>query len=161
MDLLKSIKGDKNQKKRMSEKEAFDLIDEWGESLEVRLIDEDYEEVKKEIWLAVAKERLTFNHEDERFNYVLKNKIKDRNGNDVISQIKIHETDMEDKRGMTKSKEDIDTLASMFKAYCKRDDMSEIEHGFLTRIKDRDQAIISAVILGFFVQAVPGRKSDR
>ena len=62
---------------------------------------------------------------------------------------------MEQKRDMSKHKNDIDTVAAMMMAYCTRSDDNEIEPGFLTRIKDRDMQIIQAVILGFFVQAVP------
>ena len=62
---------------------------------------------------------------------------------------------------MTKHKDDIDTMAAMFQTYCTDSEGNEIPHGFLTRIKDRDQAIISAVILGFFVQAVPSKKLEK
>lgn len=153
----------KNEKKKdkISQADAFQMIREWGDDLEVRLIDEDFEAVQKEVWQAVSTKRLEFNSADEVFTYVLKKPIQDRDGNDKISMIKIHETEMEDKRGMSKWKDDIDTMAAMFQKYCKDSEGEEIEFGFLTRIKDRDQQIISAVILGFFVQAVPSRKLER
>ena len=157
----KIFKMKKESNEKMSQAEAFEIIQGWGDDLEVRLIDEDFEEVQKEIWQAVALERLTFDPGDEVFAYALKKPIKDKDGLDVISIIKIHETDMNSKRGMSKHKDDIDTVAAMFQAYCKDSEGKEIPHGFLTRIKDRDQIIISAVVLGFFVQAVPSRKFER
>jgi len=148
------------EKKEMSQKEAFAMLREWGDDLEVRLLDDDFHEVQKELWMAVKKERLVYDKETETFTYALKKPIIDKStGQSVISIIKIHESDMNDKRAMKKEKEDIDANANMFKAYCKTSEMEEIEHGFMTRIKDRDQLIISAVILGFFVQAVPGNQS--
>jgi hypothetical protein len=152
----------KKEKKVMSQSEVFELIDKWGDELEVRLMDEDWEDVKKEIWKAVQMDRLTYDSADEKFIYVLKSPIEDRTtGQPVISMIQIRETQMCNKRGMIKQKDDIDTVAAMFAAYCTDSGGNEIQHGFLTRIYDRDQAIISAVILGFFVQAVPSRKSVR
>lgn len=155
----KFFKKPSNDKKEMTYEKACELIDEWGEDLEVRLIEDDFQDVKNEIWKAVQKERLTYDSNEEIFTYVFKKPITDKEGNALFHMIKIHETPLEEKRGMTKKKDDIDTLAAMFQAYCKDSEMKEIPHGFLTRIKDRDSAIISAVILGFFVQAVPGKKS--
>lgn len=154
-DAEKNVK----EKKEMTQDECFELIESWGEQLEVRLSPDDFEDVKFEIWKAVQKERLTFDFNEEIFRYVMKKPIRDKDGNVIISQLKIHETIMEQKRGISKKKDDVDTMASMFSAYCKDDEMNEIPYGFLTRIADRDQSIISAVILGFFVQAVPSRKS--
>jgi len=156
---------DKKTENKKTQKEVFDIIDGWGEDLEVRLMDEDWEDVKKEIWKAVQKERLVFNSVEEKFTYVLLKPIMSREAGReneaVISIVEIRESQMSDKRGMSKQKDDIDTMAGMFGAYCTTPGGGEIQHGFLTRIKDRDQAIISAVILGFFVQAVPSRKSAR
>ena len=59
----------------MTQTEAFDLIKEWGEILEVRLLDEDFEAVQKELWMAVKKERLTFDENEEVFTYKLKKPI--------------------------------------------------------------------------------------
>jgi len=144
------------KQKEMTQQEAFDLIQQWGEDLEVRLVDEDFEAVQKEIWMAVVKERLTFNESDEIFTYALKKPIQDKEGNNIISIVKIRETDMQKKKGLKKHKDEMDTLAALFSAYCTDTENNEIAHGFITRIKDRDINIISAVILGFFVQAVPG-----
>jgi len=146
---------DKNKKEEMTRESAFKIIDGWGDDMEVRLVDGDWQDVKNEIWMAVKKERLIFNSSDETFTYTLKKPIKDKEGNEIISIIKIRESDMEQKRDMSKHKNDIDTVAAMMMAYCTRSDDNEIEPGFLTRIKDRDMQIIQAVILGFFVQAVP------
>lgn len=145
-------------KTEMTEKEAYDIIREWGDELEVRLKDDDFEALQKELWLSVKSERLTFDSMTETFSYVLKKPIEKKDGSGSISMIKIEETDMNGKREITKHKNDIDTLAALFKAYCRDSEGAPIELGFLTRIKDRDQAIISAVILGFFVQAVPSSK---
>ncbi len=145
-------------KKEITKDKAFDIIEKWGEEMEVRLCDEDFEEVQREVCMSVMKERLTFDSAEEIFTYKLKKPIKDNEGKEVISIIKIRETDMNSKKGMTKHKDDIDTMAAMFQAYCTDSAGSEIAHGFLTRLKDRDQHIISAVILGFFVQAVPSKK---
>lgn len=149
----------KSENKEMSEDQIFEIIDQWADILEVRLKEEDFDAVKEEIFLAVKKERLTFDESDEIFKYVLKKPVSDKDGNIVIDMIIVHESDMQAKRKMSKKRKDeIDGLADMFKVYCKKSDGEEIEHGFITRIKDRDQQIISAVILGFFVQAVPGKQ---
>ena len=149
----------KTQKEKKSQKEVFEMIDGWGEDLEVRLVDDEWEDVKKEIWLAVKNERLAFNSTSQTFTYVLLKPITSRdNGEPLISILEIQETQMCNKRDIMKSKEDVDTTASMFKAYCTKPGGEQIEHGFLTRLYDRDVSIISAVILGFFVQAVPSRK---
>jgi len=150
----------KEDQKELTQEECYKLIDEWGDQMEVRLSPEDFDGVKNEIWKAVQKERLVFNPSDETFKYVFKSPIRDRDGNIVISTIIIHETAMEQKKGMSKNKDSIDTMCKFFGAYCKKDNMEEIQPGFLMRILDRDQAIISAVILGFFVQAVPSKKSE-
>lgn len=153
-EIKKSVK-EKN--KKMTQEEAFELIQEWGDIYEVRLIDDDFEAVQKEIWQAVVNERLTFDEGEEIFTYKLKKPIKDKStGQDLYSLIKLQETPMEEKKGVTKYKDDIDTNAAFFKSYCTDMEGNKIEHGFLTRIYDRDQHIISAIILGFFVQAVPG-----
>ena len=159
-EFLKREKNNTNdtEKEKMTEQQAYDLIREWGDELEVRLKDEDFETLQKELWQAVISERLAFDRESETFVYVLKKPIEKKDGSGFISMIKIEETDMNGKREITKHKNDIDTLAALFKAYCKDSEGKQIELGFLTRIKDRDQAIISAVILGFFVQVVPGSK---
>ena len=148
----------KNTKTEITEQKAYDIIREWGDELEVRLKDDDFESLQKELWQAVKAERLTFDSMNETFSYVLKKPIEKRDGSGSISMIKIEETDMNGKREITKHKNDIDTLAALFKAYCRDSEGNEIEIGFLTRIKDRAQAIISAVILGFFVQAVPSSR---
>ncbi len=157
---MELIKNKKNPEK-LSQAEAYKIIRKWGDDMEVRLIDEDFEAVQNEIWLAVVSERLTFNQADEIFTYVLKKPIKDKDGNVHTSMIKLRETELGEKRGMTKHKDDIDTMAAMFQTYCTDSEGNEIPHGFLTRIKDRDQAIVSAVILGFFVQAVPSKKLEK
>ena len=154
----KTEKTKTEQKELMTEKEAFQLIREWADDLEVRLKDEDFEDLQREIWLEVKKERLSYDPDSETFNYVLKKPILTKDGAVKMSMIKIIESDMNGKRNIKKHKEDIDTVAEMFKSYCRDSEGNEIELGFITRIKDRDQAIISAVILGFFVQAVPSSK---
>ena len=76
----------------MKSAEAYKIIRKWGDDMEVRLIDEDFEAVQNEIWLAVVSERLTFNQADEIFTYVLKKPIKDKDGNVHTSMIKLRET---------------------------------------------------------------------
>ena len=142
--------------KQMSQQEAFDLIKEWGEALEVRLLEEDFEEVQKEIWMAVKKERLTFDENEEVFTYKLKKPIRNiETGQPIYSILKIQETSMQNKREMSKYKNEIDQAAALYKCYCTDGEGNSIEHGFLTRIYDRDSAILNAIILGFFVQAIP------
>lgn len=153
----KILKKDKTEKESMSEDKANALIKEWAEHLEVRLKGEDYESLQDEIWFAVKKERLTFNYDSSSFEYVLINPIEKADG-ESISKITICESNMAKKKDVSKYKGDYEQMASLYKAYCTDSDGDEIEIGFLMRIKDRDQNIISAVILGFFVQAVPGKK---
>jgi hypothetical protein len=163
MDLNKIVSGvfEKSKKENLSEQESFDLIEKWGKELQVRLQDADFEEVKKEVWQAVSTYRLSYDNNDETFTYLLLKPIKSvDDGSTVMSMIKIKESDMNKKRGMSKPKDDFDKLAAMFKAYCTDSDGKEIEVGFLSRIKDRDQMIISAVILGFFVQAIPSSRKS-
>jgi len=150
-------KKEKNENK-ITESEAYKLIKEWGEDLELRLAGDDLEELQKELWRAVVSERLSYNSETEKFSYVLKKPIEKKDGSGSISMIQIQETDMQQKRDIKKMKDDIDTMVEFFKAYCRDSEGNEIQPGFLLRIKDRDQSIISAVILGFFVQVVPGKK---
>lgn len=156
MELFKK-ENKENKNEKMTEAQAYEIIREWGNILEVRLKDDDFDSLQKELWLAVKNERLTFDEQSETFSYVLKNPIQKKDGSGSISMIVIEETDMNGKREITKHKNDIDTLVALFKAYCKDSEGNPIEPGFLMRIKDRDQAIISAVILGFFVQAVPSK----
>ena len=146
------------KKEPITEDQAYEIIDTWCESLEVRLKGDDLEMLKSEIWKAVSSERLTYDNESEEFSYVLKKPIEMKDGSNSISMIKIHESDMNGKKDIGKYKNDIETMAALYKAYCTDSAGNPIEFGFLMRIKDRDQSIISAVILGFFVQVVPGKK---
>jgi|WetSurMetagenome_2_1015567.scaffolds.fasta_scaffold72096_2 hypothetical protein len=142
----------------MTEEKALSLIKEWADAMEVRLRGKDFEDLQNEIWLAVKNERLTFNKENEIFTYTLIKPIKDKDGKEVIiSVLTISECNMNDKKNIAKY-EDMEAAIEMLKAYCKTTDGKEIPVGFLSRIKDRDQNIILAVILGFFVQAVPSAK---
>ena len=68
----------------------------------------------------------------------------------------IEEATMQDKKDMSKYKNDTDKCIAMWKAYCTDSEGEKIPEGFLGRIKDRDSNIMNAIILGFFVQAVPG-----
>lgn len=151
-------KSEKSNSEKMTEQKAYDILKQWGDMLEVRLKDEDFEDLQNELWQAVVSERLTFDSDTEAFKYVLKKPIEKKDGSGSISMIQIEETDMNGKREITRHKNDIDTAVALFKAYCKDSEGNEIQTGFIQRIKDRDQQIISAVILGFFVQAVPSRK---
>lgn len=151
------LKPRNNKKEKMSQQDAFDLIDDWLYDMEVRLIDQDREDVKNEIWISVQKERLSFDREKGVFTYKLNDPIKDIDGNDVHTILQIKECNLERKRGMSKKKDDIDIMAALYAAYCTTIEGDDIPIGFMTRIMDRDQNILSAVILGFFVQAVPGK----
>lgn len=144
-------------KEQITDNEAYEMIKEWSDILEVRLKDDDYQAMADEIWMAVKKERLSFDPESEIFTYTLKKPIEKKDGSGNISMLKIHESDMKSKEGLSRYKEEMDKVAAMFKAHCTDVEGNTIEHGFLKRIKDRDVNIISAVILGFFVQAVPGK----
>ena len=145
-----------NKKEKMSQDEAFDIIREWGDLMEVRLLDDEFEDLQKELWMAVKNERLVFDEVEEIFTYKLKKPLKTKDGEVKYSMLKIQERPMEKKKGISKYKDDIDSLAAFFGAYCTDMEDSDIAIGFLTRIHDRDQSIISAIILGFFVQMVPG-----
>lgn len=149
----------KNQEsKEMSEREAFALIRKWADDMEVRLRGKDFEDLQNEIWLAVKKEKLTFDSEKEVFTYVLKKPVTDRNNpsNTLMSMIRISECDVESKKELAKSN-NAEALEEMIKSYCKDSENNDIPAGYIDRIKDRDLSIISAVILGFFVQVVPGK----
>jgi hypothetical protein len=156
------IKKPEKKKEKMSQQEAFDLIQEWGDMMETRLMDEDFEEIKKEIWKAVQMERLTFDESEEIFKYVLRKPIENKETGQVkYSIFHISEQPMEKKKGASKAKEEVDRAAAMYKCYCRDSNGEEIAHGFLTRVYDRDQNIINAIILGFFLEAVPGQMSQK
>jgi len=157
MEIFNKDKMNKEEK-YLTRQEAYDTIREWGDLLEVKLKDEDFESLQNEIWMAVSRYRLIFDPETEIFTYTLKKPIVKKDGSGTISMLKIEESDMQNKRETTKWKNDIDTAVAFIKAYCKDSENKSIEHGFLTRIKDRDMSVLNAVILGFFVQAVPGSK---
>jgi hypothetical protein len=163
IDLKEEIKKlPQKKKEKMSQQEAFNLIQEWGDFLEVRLIEDDFEEVQKEIWKAVQMERLTFDESEEVFKYVLKKPIKDVNtGQNVHTMIHIKESTMREKKEISKVKNEHDRGVALYKTYCTDTDGKEIQIGFLERIYDRDSNIINAIILGFFVQAVPGPVSQK
>lgn len=145
------------KKLKMTQEEAFELIQEWAEYMEVKLSDDDLDEVKQELWMAVTKERLTFDESEEIFKYVLKKPIKDIHEKNVMySILYLKESQMKDKKGMSKTKSDIDTAVQMYRSYCTDTEGNKIEVGFLERLYDRDMQNINAIILGFFVQAVPG-----
>jgi hypothetical protein len=158
-EIKQEIKKQKPKKERMSQDDAFKLIKEWGDSLEVRLLEDDFEEVQKEIWKAVQMERLVFNESDETFTYVLKKPIKDINEKEVAhSQLKIKECQMRDKKELEKYKKDFETAVATIKVYCTDMEGEEIQMGFLERLYDRDIQVLNAIILGFFVQAIPQAK---
>jgi hypothetical protein len=152
----------KPKKEKMSQQEAFDLIQEWGDDMETRLVDEDFEAVQEEIWKAVQMERLTFDETEEVFKYVLKKPIKDQGtGQNKYNILYIAEQPLESKKGVSKFKDETDRAAALWKSYCRDSEGNEIAHGFLLRIHDRDANIINAIILGFFLEAVPGPLSQK
>lgn len=150
---------EKKESKVMEDKDAFDLIKQWAEDMEVRLRGKDLQALIDEIWLAVKKEKLVFDKEKEVFTYILIKPIADKNNpsNVLMSMIKISECDVSTKKSISKADEN-EALDEMIKAYCKDSEDNDIPAGYIDRIKDRDLNIISAVILGFFVQVVPGKK---
>ena len=151
-----------NKKKdldHMSETEAFSMLDKIADDMDIRVVGDDLEILKKELWKVVSTKNLVFDISDDSFKYVLKNPIKDRDGIVKISILKIQDCGMENKRGISKHRDDIDQGAALFSAFCRTDSDEEIPHGFLTRIKTRDQIIINAVIQGFFLEAVSDGKT--
>lgn len=148
---------DDKKKSKMTEEEANETIKEWADIMEIRLKGDDYESLQNEIWMAVKNERLIFNRDKMFFEYVLLTPIALSDGT-TISKIKISEADMTKKKGLGKFKDDIETQAAFTKAYISDSEGEEIPIGYIMRIMDRDQIIINAVILGFFVQVVPGKK---
>lgn len=158
-EILKKDDNAKYKPKDLSEKESFELIGKWAKELEVRLKEKDMEDVKQEIWIAVSKKRLVFDSNTESFTYVFKKPIVDESGSIVLDLIKISEIGLEEKRQMLKEHENkTDDIIETVNAYCKKDNGSDIEIGFIMRIGDRDLSVISAVVMGFFVQAVPSQK---
>ena len=156
-DLKKTQKKDGSVK--MTQDECFKIIDSWGEHMELYLSEKDFNSIKEEIWIAVQNERLSFDPTKEIFTYVFRYPIKGKDDNIIYSMIKIHNATQEEKRGL-KKKDNIDTQAMLHSAHCKDSEMKEIPIGFLTRLFDADTKIMNAVILGFFVQAVPSAKSE-
>jgi hypothetical protein len=156
-EIKQEIKKQKPKKERMSQDDAFKLIDEWSEFWEVSLSEDDFDVHKQVIWQAVRNERLTFNESDETFTYVLKKPIKDiGTGQDKYTILKIAEQQLGNKKPIAKYKDDIDSTVAMFQVYCSDSDGEEMQHGFLSRLFDRDMNIIKAIILGFFVQTTLG-----
>lgn len=155
MEIFK--KQNETEKEKMPYSDVIKKIKSWADDMEVRLKGDDYEAMQNEIWLAVQNERLTFDSGKEIFTYVLKKPVEHKDNSGSLSILTIRECDMNDKKDISKYK-DMEAVAEMFKAYCRDTEGNQIPVGFLSRIKDRDQAIISAVILGFFVQVVPSAK---
>jgi hypothetical protein len=163
--MLQFMNKDKNEftesSEAMTEEKALSLIKEWADAMEVRLRGKDFEDLQNEIWLAVKNERLTFNKENEIFTYTLIKPIKDKDGKEtVLSVLTISECSMNDKKTISKY-EDMEAAIETFRVYCKKVEGEEIPAGFLSRMKDRDQNIVLAVILGFFVQVVPSAKQKK
>lgn len=158
MELKNLINKNKDEKEKLTETQAYDLLKVWADDLEVRLTDDDFEEVQKELFKAVVNERLTYDSDKEEFTYALRKPIEQKDGG-KISIIKIHDCEMGKKREMTKQKNEVDRAISMiqiYSSYQEIDEQKEIPIGFIGRLKSTDQNVILAVILGFFVQAVPG-----
>lgn len=147
---------EKKEKIKITETDAYNVLKEWSEHLEVRLNDEDFEEVQKELFRSVQNERLSFDKTTDEFTYKLKKPILTDAGDVAHSIIKISDCEMKDKRDMHRSKNPTDQGIEMFKVYISQTDGEDIAHGHIGRIKSSDEIIITAVILGFFVQAVPG-----
>lgn len=141
------------KKKRKSEAECFKIIEDWMDFFECRLTGNDREGIKKDLWVAVQRDRLELNESNEEFKYVLIKPIQKAEG--AISIIKMKESDMDGKEEMSRIKNEHARGISMLQKYCMDGDDNEIPAGFIGRIKDRDKITINAIILGFFVQAVP------
>lgn len=157
MEILNKTK--KTKKEMMDEQSASGIIKDWSDILEVRLKGDDYEEMKDEIILAVQKERLILDIESEVFTYLLLKPIVKKDGSGQIDMVKIYEPEQNEKRNIANFKNENDKGIATISAYIVDSEGNKIEHGFLNRLKDRDINIITAVILGFFVQAVPGKVS--
>ena len=66
---------------------------------------------------------------------------------------------MSDKEESSRMKDEYSKGIVMLQGHCKLEDGGDIPAGFLGRLKDRDEITLSAIILGFFVQAVPTQRS--
>jgi len=151
----------KREKDKITQHKAFEILLDWYELLEIRLTPEDFGEVQKELWRVVSTERLSFDRESEIFTYVLKRPIKDRGDGKVLySMIKMQDCDMNSKSEYQKIKDDFSRGVGMLQAFCSDSEGKEIPSGFLSRLFTADEINISAVILGFFAQAVPGLKGS-
>jgi len=149
----------KEKKERMSIEEAFAILEDWLDFYECRLIGDDRESVKKDLWKAVQMERLSLDKETEKFKYVLKSKIQKTDGGG-IEIFYLQEPIMDSKRDISKMKDRHSKGVANLQTYCIDEDGKEIPIGFLGRVKERDEITLSAIILGFFVQAVPVLTQD-
>lgn len=146
----------KNAKEKMNRQDAEDKIREWADWLEVDTELEHFQDVIDEILLAVKKERLTFDKDEDIFKYKLIKPILKQDDSGSIEIVDIHETSFNDNRVIQRFKksESIDQATALLAKAIG------IEPGFVSRLKQRDISTINAVILGFFVQAAPTRASD-
>jgi hypothetical protein len=145
----------KEKKDLMTKEEAEIKIDEWLDLLESPFDQDDRKDVKIELSKAIMKGRLSFDEEKEIFKYKLLKPLTRADGTVECSIIEIEEGTLGQKKDFSKEKDEIEAMIKLAKAYCKKDNGSEIETGFIMRIKDRDLKIIRVIVFSFFVQAIP------
>jgi len=139
----------------MNEKEAHKTIENLFDVLEVSLNKDSLDVIKEQLTVPVKKERLTYNENEDFFEYTLIKPIKKIDSNEtIISKIRIEEADINAKEildGLDKGSKDF--TEKSFKVYCKDSEGKEIDLGFVGRVKDRDMKTISIVIASFFLGA--------
>lgn len=147
--------GFEKKKETKTKAEIDAIIDGWLEDRECNFDEETANEYKRPLFFAVKKDRLSYNDSERSFTYMLKSPIKNDKGEDKYSMFKISPSKIGNKTDIEKQKLSIDQTIQTFKAYCTDTNGEEIPIGFLMKIDDDDQDVLLAIILGFFVKAVP------
>lgn len=142
-----------NWMERLSKEEAEALIEEWADAVELDTDRQLYTDIKEELRMPVKLQKLSFEPETEIFSLVLKAKIKDKDKEICIVEIK--SCDMAAKRVLQsyKENESIDQARAMIGAY------TGLKEAQIKQLKDLDINRINAIILGFIMQVDPGKKS--
>ena len=139
-------KGERMATEKLTREEADNLLESWADYLELDTDRQLYTDIVDELRLPVRKEKLTFDMEEEVFQYQLIKPVDD------IQIVEIKECSFKEKKVIQRYKknESIDSAGAMLSKYTNL----SIEQ--VDKLKDRDVNKINAVVLGFLAQVAPG-----
>jgi hypothetical protein len=138
---------------KMIREDAEKLIGKWADVMELDTKRQLYKDVLEELTLPVQKEKLTFDQDSEEFTLQLRKAVK--NGDSEINFVKIKSIPMEEKQVIQKYKDD-ESVESAMAMVSKYIDQSI---SIVKQFHDIDISRINTVIMGFFAQVSPQKKS--